>query len=77
MRYIDSNGAIQGAARVPLSEYYYPVLINTAVSPNGEVFALLPRPDSLDVNRLNFYQELEPLMPDAVRPQITVSRDTP
>jgi hypothetical protein len=77
VHYIDENGTIQGVARVPLSEYYYPVLRNSAVSPNGEVFALLPRPDSLDVIRLNFYQELEPLMPGAVSPQITLSQGAP
>ena len=71
-RYIDENGVVQGVARVPLSEFYYPITRNTAVSPNGEVFALLPRPDSLDIIRLNFYQELEPLIPGAVVPQIII-----
>jgi hypothetical protein len=73
VHYIDENGAIQGVARVPLSEYYYSVSRNIAVSPNGEVFALLPRPDSLDIIRLNFYKELEPLIPGAVILQITAS----
>lgn len=70
--YIDENGVVQGVARVPLSEFFYPITRNTAVSPNGEVFALLPRPDSLDIIRLNFYQELEPLIPGAAVPQITI-----
>jgi hypothetical protein len=72
IHYIDENGVVQGVARVPLSEFYYPITRNTAVSPNGEVFALLPRPDSLDIIRLNFYQELEPLIPGAVVPQIII-----
>jgi hypothetical protein len=76
LHYIDENGAVQGVARVPLSEYYYPIMRNTAVSPNGEVFALLPRPDSLEIIRLNFYQELGPLMPGAVIPKITVDQGT-
>lgn len=77
VHYIDENGAILGVARVPLSEYYYPVMRNTAVSPSGEVYAILPRPDSLDIIRLNFYRELEPLIPGAVIPQITSSQSTP
>jgi hypothetical protein len=70
--YIDENGAIQGVARVPLSEYFYPISRNTVVSPSGEVFALLPRQESLDIIRLNFYREVEPLVPGAVVPQITI-----
>jgi len=71
IHYIDKNGVVQGVARVPLSEYYYHSAYRiTAVGPDGEVYALLPRPDSLDVIRLNFYRELEPLMPEAVIPLI-------
>ncbi len=72
IHFIDENGAIQGVARVPLSEYYFPITRNTAVNSNGDVFALLPRPGSLDVILLNFYRELEPLTPGAVVPQITI-----
>lgn len=71
VHYIDETGVVGGVARVPLSEFYYPIMRNAAVSQNGEVFALLPRPDSLDVIRLNFYHELEPLIPGAAVPQIT------
>jgi hypothetical protein len=78
IHYIDKNGVVQGVARVPLSEYYYhSAYRRTAVGPDGEVYALLPRPDSLDVIRLNFYRELEPLMPEAVIPQITISQSKP
>ncbi len=75
--YIDNIGGIQMVARVPLSEYYYPISRNTVVGLNGEVFALLPRPDSIDVIQLNFYQVLEPLMPEAAIPQITVGQSLP
>jgi len=77
VHYIGTDGTVQGVARVPISEYYYPITRNTAISPNGEVFALLPRPNSLDVVRLNFYQELEPLIPGAEIPQITISPNSP
>jgi hypothetical protein len=72
IHYFLENGVFQGVARVPLAEFYYPITRNAAVSLNGEVFALLPRPDSLDIIRLNFYQELEPLIPGATVPQITI-----
>jgi hypothetical protein len=74
IHYIDADGVVQGGARVPLSEYYYPIRRNTAVSPNGDVFALLPRPGSLDVIRLNFSRGLNPLMPGAVIPRISVEQ---
>lgn len=77
VHYIDEDGVVQGVARVPLSEFYYPVSRKTAKSPNGEVYALLPRPDSLDVVRLNFYRELEPLLPGAEVPKISASSISP
>ena len=78
VHYTDEYRLCSGALLVfPSSEYYYPISRNTAVSPNGEVFALLPRPDSLDIVRLNFYKELEPLIPEAVIPQITVGQSLP
>ncbi len=77
VHYIGANGAVQGVARIPLSEYYYPIIRNMAISPTGEVFALLPRPDSVDIIHLNFYPELEPLIPGAAIPQITISPNSP
>lgn len=70
IHFIDANGLVLGGARLPLSEYYYPISRNAAVSSDGDVFALLPRPDFLEVVRLNFYQSLEPYMPNAKMPQI-------
>ena len=75
VHYVDADGVVQGAARIPLSEFYYYIMRSTAIASNGEVYALLPRPDSLDIIRLNFYKELEPLIPGAVIPQITVSQN--
>ncbi len=75
VHYVDADGVVKGAARIPRSEFYYYIMRSTAIAPNGEAFTLLPRPDSLDVVRLNFYKELEPLIPGAVTPQITVSQN--
>ena len=73
VHYISANGVQQGVARVPLAEYYYPVMRNLAVSPRGDVFALLPRPDSVHIIRLNFYKSIEPLIPGAVKPSVMIS----
>ncbi len=72
VHYVGADGVVQGVARIPLSEYRYPVERNVAIGPNGEVFALVPRRESLDIVRLNFYKELESLIPDAVAPNLTL-----
>jgi len=77
IHYFGSDRISQGVARVPLSEMYYPIMRDIAVNDRGEVFFLLPRRDSLDVVRLNFYQSLEPLPPSTVVPQITISTSQP
>ena len=77
IHYVDTDGVVKGAARIPRSEFYYYLMRSSAVAFNGEVYALLPRSNSLDIIRLNFYRELEPLIPGAVIPQITVSENTP
>lgn len=77
VHYINAGGVQQGVARVPLAEYYYYIMRNLAVSPDGNVYAILPQPDSVHIIRLNFYKSLEPLIPGAVEPLITVSTTNP
>lgn len=77
VHFVGSEGIVQGVARVPLSEFYYPIIRNMAIGPTGEVFAILPRPDSIDIIRLNFYTQLGPLIQSAVIPQITISPNSP
>lgn len=77
VHYIDADGTVLGLARVPLSEFYYPIMRNMAISATGEVFVLLPRPDTIDIIRLNFYKELEPLVPGAVIPKIIMVSNNP
>jgi hypothetical protein len=76
VHYIGANG-VQGVARVPLKEMYYPIMRSITVNSRGEAFLLLPRRNSLDVVRLNFYTHLDPLPPSSVSPQITVSTSQP
>lgn len=73
VHFISGDLTTQGVARVPLSEYYYPIMRNVAINPRGEVYALLPRQNSLDIIHLNFYKNIAPLLTGAVVPQINVS----
>ncbi len=67
---ISSDGDQIGVARYPLSEWLYFVQRYAAVGPDGEVYALLPREETLDILRLNFYPRLEPLIPTAADPVV-------
>jgi hypothetical protein len=77
IHYIGADGVIKGAARIPNSEFYIYVEHSMAINSKGEVFVLLPRLHSVDVLHLNFYRQLEPLIPSAAIPQITIVRNNP
>ena len=59
-----------GLARMPQAESLYYVPGNLAVGPDGQVYGLIPHQDRLDVIRLIFYHQLEPLEPEAMPPLI-------
>jgi len=71
VHYISAQGIQLGVARVPVGERYYYVKRNLAVGPDGNVYCLLPEPDSLNILRLKFYSSLEPLVPGAEPPTVT------
>ena len=71
IHFMSAEGEQLGAARYPLSEWMFFVQRYAAVSPDGNVYGLLPRHDTVDILRLNFYPRLEPLISDAVEPLIT------
>jgi hypothetical protein len=77
IHYVGPDGIVKGVARVPMSERYYPVIRYAAINSEGEVFVLLPRAESMDIIRLNFYEELEPLIPGAVIPNLSISTNDP
>jgi hypothetical protein len=60
-------GDLLGLARVPVAERYTYVQNGLAVGPDGCVYALLTRPDLVEVIRLGFSTELEPILPTPVR----------
>jgi sugar lactone lactonase YvrE len=63
VRYLDGDGEQLGIARAPLAEQLVYVAHSLAVGPDGAVYALITRSESVDIVRLNFYTELEPLQP--------------
>ncbi len=64
----DSAGNLLGMARIPLASQYVPVAHSIAVSPEGEVYTLITRPDGGEIQRLVFYPDLPPILspPDGV-----------
>lgn len=70
VHFFDSEVRQQGVARVPISERLYAVARDLAVGPDGAVYHLLPRPETLDVVRLNFFPRLDPLLPGAEEPVV-------
>lgn len=77
VHYISADGIQLGLARVPIAETYYYVMRNLAISPDGYVYALLPQPNSIHIIRLNFFKSIEPLIPSAVSPLVTISNVKP
>lgn len=71
VHFFDSNSQDQGMARIPTSEFLYYVMRSVAIEPSGQILAFIPRQNSIDIIRLNFYKQLEPLVPNAVKPNIT------
>lgn len=77
VHFIDANGVAQGMARIPASEFLYYIMRSVAIDAIGEILALVPRPNSIDIVRLIFYKQLEPLIPEAVKPNIISSKINP
>lgn len=73
IHYVDPSGTILAVARIPSSERFYYIERNADINSTGEVFVMLPREESLDVIRLNFYEELPPLLPDGIAPVVRLS----
>lgn len=70
VHYIGANDTVQAVARVPYEGNYYIPNRALAVSPSGEVYALMPYKDRLDILRLNFYPSPGPLIPGRPYPII-------
>ena len=72
VHFLNLQNQIRGVARYPLMEniFYHPER-PLAISSQGEVYGLVIRHDFIEVVRLNFYKQLEPLGPKFAAPNIT------
>ncbi len=64
IRRYDKNGNLLGIARVPINESYVYIQNNVVVTEQGDVFALAARQKSLDIVKLKFKRNLNPILPD-------------
>lgn len=62
VRQCDAAGGLQGIDRVPLTQQHTYVAHGLAVGPDSAVYALVTRPDRVEVQRLRFAQTLEPIL---------------
>jgi hypothetical protein len=67
VRLYGPGGELLGLTRVPLAERYAYVQNGLAVGPDGCVYALLTHPERIEVVRLGFSTELEPILPTPAR----------
>jgi hypothetical protein len=75
VHYMSPSARQIGVARLPINDAYYYVPRNLAVSPDGTVYALLPRRQQVDIVGLEFYTRLDPLLPGMVEPLVTTTQD--
>ncbi len=63
IRHYDNEGNLIGIARMPVNVQYTFVAQDLAVGPDGTLYAMLTRPDRVDVVRLSFLEMLTPILP--------------
>jgi hypothetical protein len=85
VRHYDVKGQLLGMSRIPIAEQYTYVAHALVVGPDSAVYAALTRADHVEIVRLKFSQQLEPILPPAptvqntqqgAAPQSCVYRDT-
>jgi hypothetical protein len=59
----DSEGNLLGVARIPLNDFYVPVENGIAVGLDGNIYALVPKQDRVEIQRLTFGPKLKPIYP--------------
>lgn len=63
VRHYAEDGTLLGIARVPLRERATYVPNSLALGPDGAVYMLMTRPDTVEIQRVTFVAELPPLPP--------------
>jgi hypothetical protein len=61
VRHYGYEGTLLDMARTPLSDFYTPVEDGITVGPDGNVYALVPKQDRVEIQRLAFKPGLEPI----------------
>jgi hypothetical protein len=62
IRHYDNNLDLLGIARVPLAERFAYTQRGVGVDQDGNVYAMIPREDRLDIVRLSFKKALKPIL---------------
>jgi hypothetical protein len=65
VRRYDASGAPAGIGRVPVGERFTYVPSGIGAGPGGDLVALVPRPDRVDVVRVNLREEIQGILPPA------------
>jgi hypothetical protein len=63
VRQYDSAGELLGIARIPLNKFYTPVENGIIIGPDDNVYALVPRSDEIEVQKLKFTNDLRTIFP--------------
>lgn len=63
IRHYTQKGQLLGISRVPLNERYVPVEFDLAVASDESIYTLITRHEQVEVHKLVFVKELEPLTP--------------
>ena len=75
IRHYSIEGNLLGIARMPINDQFTYVAQDFALSPDGNLYALVTQPDRVDVVRLNFFEKLEPILKvDNTNPSFTVGQ---
>jgi hypothetical protein len=70
IHYVNVDGVVKGLARYPIKDWYFSIWRFLTIGPDGNVYALITREQSVDILRLNFYSHLEPLLSGAAQPVV-------
>jgi hypothetical protein len=79
VRHYAADGTLLGVARFPVDDQFVYVARNLALSNDGNVLALIARPNGIEVHRLIFYPELPSIAddtPPSVSNEVAGSRES-
>jgi len=75
VRLINPSGEQVGVARLPLSSFDVSVAEPVTVTPGGDLIALIPRSKRVDVVKLPVVDELDPVLPSALKTSVALGAE--